>query len=178
VHAKQPYSEQLYRAFWRRAVANQHVTEIQGLFDGVADLPTARVATAGSCFAQHIGKSLKDRGLRYMDYEPAPPFLSALYANRLGYGVYSCRYGNIYTARQLKQLCDEVFGRRCPEDAIWTNESRYFDAPRPGIKPNGFRTYLPRLGFTIDLLRAGGRYIHVVASKNAEPAANISAVVA
>jgi SAM-dependent methyltransferase len=37
---------------------------------------------------------------------------------------------------------------------------------------------LPRLGFAIDLLRAGGRFIHVVASKKTEPAANIAAVVA
>jgi hypothetical protein len=73
-----------------------------------------------------------------MDYELPPQFLSAADANRFGYGVYSCRYGNIYTARQLRQLCDEAFGRRCAEDAIWSNENRYFDALRPGVEPNGF----------------------------------------
>lgn len=136
--AKQPYAQQPERAFWRKAVAAEHVTQMTGLFGGVPGLASKRVATAGSCFAQHIGKALRARGLNYMDYEPAPPFLGAADADRLGYGVYSCRYGNIYTVRQLRQLFEEAFGRRQPLDAIWIRDGRYYDALRPGVEPKGF----------------------------------------
>lgn len=136
--AKQPYAQQPDRAFWRKAVAAEHVTQMTGLFGGVPGLASKRVATAGSCFAQHIGKALRARGLNYMDYEPAPPFLGAVDADRLGYGVYSGRYGNIYTVRQLRQLFEEAFGRRQPQDAIWTRDGRYYDALRPGMEPKGF----------------------------------------
>lgn len=133
-----PYNDQPDRAFWRRAVASSHVTQMRDLFEGVPGLADAKIATAGSCFAQHIGRELKGRGLHYLDYEPAPPFLNAEDADRLGYGIYSCRYGNIYTVRQLKQLFDEAFGRRTPADLIWAKDGRLFDALRPGIEPNGF----------------------------------------
>ena len=136
--SRQPYSDQPPRAFWRRAVGGQDITRIDQLFDGVPGLAASGIATAGSCFAQHIGKALRARGLHYMDYEPPPHFLTAEQAETFGYGIYSCRYGNIYTVRQLRQLFDEVFGRRTPEDAIWVKDGRCFDALRPGIEPRGF----------------------------------------
>jgi hypothetical protein len=94
----------------------------------------------GSCFAQHIGKALRQRGLSYMDYEPAPTFLSEADSARHGYGIYSCRYGNIYTTRQLRQLFEEAFGNRSPKDGVWAKGERYFDALRPGIEPDGFES--------------------------------------
>jgi hypothetical protein len=72
MHSSNPYSNQPERAFWRKAAASQHITDIMGLFDGVPDLAASKIATAGSCFARHIGKFLKSRGLQYLDYEPAP----------------------------------------------------------------------------------------------------------
>nr|WP_245639102.1 GSCFA domain-containing protein [Rubellimicrobium mesophilum] len=97
-----------------------------------------RVATAGSCFAQHIGRSLASRGAAYMDMEPAPPvFSSQAEARRWGYGVFSCRYGNIYTSRQLVQLFDEAHGCRTPVERVWEKDGRYFDALRPGIDSVG-----------------------------------------
>ena len=149
---REPYSSQPERAFWSRAVAIKHATEMSGLFDRIPGLAGASFATAGSCFAQHFGRALKSRGLRYMDYEPAPTFLyakAAYYdppppfsdpedAARFGYGVYSCRYGNIYSVRQLRRSFDEAFGRRRPEDAIWAKGERFYDALRPGVEPNGF----------------------------------------
>lgn len=133
-----PYQGRPERAFWRKAVAAGHVTELSGLFDGVPDLDKYQVATGGSCFAQHIGKALRQRGLSYLDYEPAPPFLSTAESQRHGYGIYSCRYGNIYTTRQLWQLFQEAFGKRSPKDDVWARDDRYFDALRPGIEPDGF----------------------------------------
>jgi hypothetical protein len=73
-----------------------------------------------------------------VDYEPAPPFLPPTDADRYGYGVYSCRYGNIYTVRQLWQLFQESFDLREPKEVVWERNGRYFDALRPGIEPDGF----------------------------------------
>lgn len=137
MHSSNPYSNQPERAFWRKAAASQHITDITGLFDGVPDLAALKIATAGSCFARHIGKFLKSRGLQYLDYEPAPAFLSTTDAERYGYGLFSCRYGNIYTARQLRQLFDEAFERRKPQDAVWKKDNRYYDALRPSAEPRG-----------------------------------------
>ena len=136
--AKHPYADLEDRAFWRKAVAAEHATMLKALFDGMPDITNMKIATAGSCFAQHIGRALRNRGLKYMDYEPAPTFLNAAQADRLGYGVYSCRYGNIYTVRQLRQLFDEAFGLRTPIDGYWTKDGRVFDALRPGVEPGGF----------------------------------------
>ena len=97
-----------------------------------------RIATAGSCFARHIGNNLAARGAAFMDMEPSPPvFSSAAEARRWGYGVFSCRYGNIYTSRQLVQLFDEAHGTRMPEERVWEKEGRYFDALRPSVDPVG-----------------------------------------
>lgn len=135
-----PYRDFPDKAFWNRAVSNQSVSTLSGLFDGMGALAGARISTAGSCFAQHIGRALRKRGLGYLDLEPAPPFLTADEADRLGYGVYSCRYGNIYTVRQLLQLFQEAHGERTPAEGIWTAGGRHFDALRPGLQPDGFAT--------------------------------------
>ncbi len=97
-----------------------------------------RIATAGSCFAQHIGNNLAARGAAFMDMEPAPPlFDSATEARRWGYGVFSCRYGNVYTTRQLVQLFDEAHGMRTPVERVWEQGGRYYDALRASIDPVG-----------------------------------------
>lgn len=133
-----PYSGLPDKAFWRTSIAGRHISEVANLVRSLPDLRDAKIATAGSCFAQHIGKALRTRGLQYLDYEPAPEFLSAQDADRFGYGVYSCRYGNLYTVRQLWQLFQEVFGTRKPAIPVWENNGRYFDALRPGIEKEGF----------------------------------------
>ena len=95
------------------------------------------VATAGSCFAQHIGQNLQHAAL-FMDMEPAPPvFKSSAEARPWGYGVFSCRYGNIYTSRQLLQLFDEAHGNRIPCERVWEKQGRFYDAMRPSVDPIG-----------------------------------------
>ncbi len=96
-----------------------------------------RIATAGSCFAQHIGRHLKLRGVRVIDTEPAPPGLTGEAATAFGYEMYSARYGNIYTVRQLLQLVSEAVGTFTPAEVVWERDGRYFDALRPGVEPEG-----------------------------------------
>jgi hypothetical protein len=135
---RHPYTTMHDRAFWNRSVSNRHVSDLADLFENNLIGPDTRVATAGSCFAQHIGRALRQRGLGYLDLEPAPSILTTSEADHLGYGVYSCRYGNIYTARQLVQLFAEAHGYRQPDELLWQKGDRWFDALRPGLQPEGF----------------------------------------
>lgn len=101
-----------------------------------------KIATAGSCFAQHIGRNLRRHGFGIMDVEPAPADLPADKRADSGYGIFSARYGNIYTARQLLQLAEEVFGLRpTPDHIAWQGPNgRWFDALRPGVEAHGMAT--------------------------------------
>lgn len=96
------------------------------------------VFTAGSCFAQHIGRNLKRAGFGVLDAEPVPKFIDDGLANSFGYRLYSARYGNIYTVRQLRQLLCETFEGNAISDLVWTKGDRFFDSQRPAIEPNGF----------------------------------------
>lgn len=133
-----PYRDLPERAFWRRAVADKHYVDMDGLWDPIELSLTDRIATAGSCFAQHIGNNLAARGANFVDFEPAPSyFRDDAEARRFGFKVYSCRYGNIYTSRQLLQLFQEAFGERTPKEIVWAKGDRFYDALRPGTDPVG-----------------------------------------
>ena len=133
-----PYTVQPERAFWRAAVGKRHYSELAEMWTPMPIRKTDRIATAGSCFAQHVGKNLALRGADWMNLEPAPPtFGSEAQARRWGYGVFSCRYGNLYTTRQLVQLFDEAHGHRKPDEKVWRKGDRYFDALRPSVDPVG-----------------------------------------
>lgn len=135
-----PYDDRPAAAFWRTAVADADPAAPKELFApkwGIA--PSDRIATAGSCFAQHIGRHLARRG-SVLDVEPAPRGLPVAERARFGYGLYSARYGNIYTTRQLRQLAEEVEGLRTPADPVWRKGARWFDALRPGVEPSGLES--------------------------------------
>ncbi|ATE64029.1 GSCFA domain-containing protein [Rhizorhabdus dicambivorans] len=136
-----PYRSLPEAAFWRRAVAGKGPA-IDPLAGGFLSLGREdKVATAGSCFAQNIARYLKRSGFNYMVSETAHPIVPAAVAERHGYGLYSARYGNIYTARQLLQLFERAYGRFSPAEAIWRapeGDSGLVDAFRPTIEPGGF----------------------------------------
>jgi len=135
--AEHPYAALPPEAFWKTAVATRHYADLEDLCGPVRLAPADRVATAGSCFAQHIGTNLAARGARYMDAEPAPAGWSHEDARRHGFGIFSARYGNIYTSRQLLQLAEEALGRRVPQIRVWEKGGRFFDALRPSVDPAG-----------------------------------------
>ena len=117
---KHPYSNLPERNLWPKAVRDRHFADLEDLWEPLELSRSEKVATAGSCFAQHLGRNLKERGANYLDMEPAPDFLGDEdEARKWGFGVFSCRYGNIYTVRQLVQLLrGAVTGRLDPAD-IW-----------------------------------------------------------
>jgi len=100
-----------------------------------------KIATAGSCFAQHIARRLRAAHYNVMDKEPAPKALPRPQHEAYGYSMYSCRYGNIYTVQQLLQLAQEAFGERNIDLPVWQRDGRFFDALRPGTEPNGFASH-------------------------------------
>lgn len=150
--ARHPYSELPDHAYWRRAVANVE----PGARDPVVSAPfqiaaRTKVAAAGSCFAQHIGRYLKAAGCAALVTEQAHPIMTEAAAQALNYGVYTARTGNIYTARQLSQLIERAYGRFQPAEDIWDEGGGvWLDPFRPAIQPGGFAS--PR-EYTIDRAR-------------------------
>ena len=137
-----PYSGIPDHQFWRRAMSRQESFRLDPVTaTGFSIAVTDRVATAGSCFAQHISRSLAGIGFNYYVPEQPAPDLPAAEATRRNFGVFSCRYGNLYTARQLLQLFQEAFGQRSPVETAWRRpDGRFVDPYRPPIEPDGFET--------------------------------------
>lgn len=134
-----PYEGLPAASFWRRAVAGVPAGEVDPVVAGKFRIAADdRVATAGSCFAQHISRYLGSAGFRQFVTETGHP-ITALHAADFGYGLFTARYGNLYTARQLLQLLERAFGCFSPLDDIWHGTShRFIDPFRPQIQPGGF----------------------------------------
>ena len=141
-----PYKNLPDRQLWKKAVAERYPLTIEQLYDGKFEINREhRVATCGSCFAQHIGRRMRMRGFNYLDVEKAPQTLPENQHIANGYGIYSARYGNVYTSRQLLQLTRRALGELVL-DEVWAlpandkGEIRYVDPFRPNLHPGGFDT--------------------------------------
>jgi hypothetical protein len=134
-----PYRGLPPRAFWKTAVADRHFFDITDLATPKRKIRLEdRIATAGSCFAQHIARRLRGSGFDFIDMEPAPSRFLLAESQSFGYGLFSARYGNVYTSRQLNQLWLRAHGQFEPLDNVWGNSDRFYDPFRPSIEPNGF----------------------------------------
>jgi len=136
-----PYTGLPDRAFWRTGVCGSDGTALD-----IPDIPThplrrsERIVTAGSCFAQHIARALRAHDFNFIDAEPPPPLLPRELHAQYGYGLYSARYGNVYTSAQLRQLIERAFGKFRPAEDSWQQGGRWFDPFRPSIEPDGFES--------------------------------------
>ena len=136
-----PYSELPSSAFWKSGVTQESPYSVKNIYKKKFDIkPNTKIATAGSCFAQHIGNYLKKNGYKVIDQELAPKGLPDNLHQKYGFSMYSARYGNIYTVKQLLQLAQEVAEERKPENYIWKKNGKYFDALRPAVEPEGHDT--------------------------------------
>ena len=135
-----PYEQALAHQFWRQGVAAVPPFAIDPLVSApFAISADHKIATAGSCFAQHIASALASNGLRYFIAEEPPASFTGEEVRRRNYGVFSCRYANIYTARQLLQLAMRAYGRFRPALDVWTRQDgRFVDPFRPLIEPDGY----------------------------------------
>ena len=135
-----PYWDVPETSLWKPSVADLAPDRVAPFVEPVPLISTtSRVASAGSCFAQHISRHLRQWGYNYFVTEAGPPWLSQANKARHAYGAYSARFGNIYTARQLRQLAERSFGRFAPDVPVWPLPSdRVADPFRPRIEPEGF----------------------------------------
>ena len=133
-----PYSDLPDRAFWRSAVTQRDALDPGDLYVPKFQIDRSiRVMTAGSCFAQHVGRTLRNAGFNVIDNEPLPANVPDTVANKFGYRLYSARYANIYTVRQLLQLFKETRGRFEPAEPVWEKGGRFYDSQRPSVDPGG-----------------------------------------
>jgi hypothetical protein len=151
-----PYDDLPPHAFWRRAVADPGIDGLSDLWSSRWDLPAdARFATYGSCFAQHISRALRARGMGWIDAEPAPPRTPPEVAMAFGYAVFSARTANIYATAQLRlllALATGDVGMDGPE--IWHDAGRFRDSLRPAIEPDGFASRDEALASRASMVRA------------------------
>jgi hypothetical protein len=129
-----PYHGRPDYTFWRRSVAGPAPEDVDPVIEAPFLIgPEDRIATAGSCFAQHISRTLKRLGYRYLVTEPEPE------GGGENYGVFPARFGNIYTVRQLRQTFDRVYAVFRPQDSVWSRaDGALVDPFRPQIQKEGF----------------------------------------
>ncbi len=138
--AEHPYKSAPAHTSWRRAVGAPKPREVDPVVNfGIHIGRNSKVATAGSCFAQHIARHLKKSGFNYYVAEPGHPILPESVRLANNYGLFSARYGNIYTARQLLQLFQRAYGLYQPVEDCWKEkEDVFLDPFRPSSQPGGF----------------------------------------
>ncbi|MGO4318049.1 GSCFA domain-containing protein [Agrobacterium sp. MCAB5] len=136
-----PYDNLPSAAFWRRSVSsvpNFLIDPVRGASFKIGR--TDAVATAGSCFAQHLSRAIKSKGFNYLVTE-AGECLTDQERDQRNFGVFSARFGNLYTVRQLRQLIERAYGLRKDNIDPWIrSDGRYADPFRPNIEPAGFET--------------------------------------
>jgi hypothetical protein len=140
VDSSSPYLKLPPACRWRESVSGRTSSAIDPHLEPTLRVdPSDRLASAGSCFAQRISDALRSAGYNYLVLEEGPPFLAAEDKRSMNYGVYSARYGNVYTTLQLVQLFRRAFGRFNPGEPVWRNqEGGYVDPYRPAVQPGGF----------------------------------------
>ena len=135
-----PYSGLADYQFWRHAITQLPMDEVDPVVRSGFTLSLSdKVATAGSCFAQHISRTIQQNGFNYFVSETGDTGCNAEERQKRNYGVFSARFGNIYTARQLTQLFERAYGTFIPSDQYWVRgDGKFVDPFRPQVEPDGF----------------------------------------
>ncbi|HEX5274827.1 MAG TPA: GSCFA domain-containing protein [Candidatus Rubrimentiphilum sp.] len=138
-----PYANLADYQNWRKAVEPFAARQIDP--QGKTRFKIDRVmpiASAGSCFARRIAQSLRNSGFNYYDAEAAPAWLSSQQRSDYNYGIWSARFGDVFTTLQLLQLLQRAIGEFEPVERFWIGRQsdEILDPFRPRIQPNGFRS--------------------------------------
>lgn len=134
-----PYIDRPDTSYWRTGVSDRGGFGLTGLWQPRFPITSDSVIiTFGSCFAQNISRRLVTRGYRWLDAEPVPDHTPDEIKAKYNYGVFSCRTGNIYTTRMLRQWLEFAFGEAVPMIAPLERNGRYYDPYRQQIEQEGF----------------------------------------
>ncbi|RNF32805.1 GSCFA domain-containing protein [Paracoccus methylarcula] len=138
---KHPYVGLDDHQFWKRSpgiIDKSDLDPVTGTPFKISSID--KIVTAGSCFAQHVARFMSNSGFNHYITEKAHPAIIPEVSQRHNYGMFSARYGNIYTARQLKQLLLRAYGEFEPLVAAWPGRGAgtVVDPFRPQIAPGGF----------------------------------------
>lgn len=136
-----PYRGLPDQQFWRKDKGISDGSQLDPVSDPPFRIaPDERIVTAGSCFAQHVATYMSEAGFNHLITEQAHPLVPAALAKQFNYGMFSARYGNIYTARQLRQLFERAYGTFTPLDVSWCAPKGHgvVDPFRPQIQPEGY----------------------------------------
>ena len=161
---RNPYVENPDHTFWGLAISDRAVGEIDpatGL-DLFQISPNDAVMTMGSCFAQHVSKKLSNQGLNFLVTENHSEGIP--YNHDFGYGVFTARYGNIYTIAQSIQLLKRCTGEYVERGDVWMYKNNWIDSFRPRAVPGGFDSEKALLA---------DREIHLAATLKAFKTANV-----
>jgi len=130
-----PYQSLPPEAYWAKSVADRPAADIEVQHEPRFRIDfTTPIASAGSCFAQHIARWLDANGYNYLVAESGPPDIAPDLRRSRGYGLYSARFGNVYTALQLVQLFDRAYGELAPEEPPWRRGDGFVDPFRPRVE--------------------------------------------
>ena len=136
-----PYETVAGCQVWYKGVTAHAPGHLDPVTVGGVITKTDKVATIGSCFAQHIARKLSAFGFHYFVPKLAPADMSATEARAKNFGVFSARYGSVYTPKQALQLFDRAFGNFHPSEQIWRKGEIFVDAFRPQIEPAGYASH-------------------------------------
>ena len=122
------------KAFWSRSVSRDFSADSLWGEDSQSSLfqKDDLIVSAGSCFASNLIPWIEKVGLEYLRTEELPPQFKDMPEN-LGYRNFSAAYGNIYTARHLRQLYEQALGMRVPVEDRWHIDGMVIDPFRPGL---------------------------------------------
>ena len=134
-----PYKAAPTRAFWRRSVSTLQAEAIDPVtpphFDRIDK--STKVVSAGSCFASNIARYLIEAGHNYLVTENLHPAVYSInpgWWKKLGYGVYSAHYENIYTPLQMHQTLLRAYGISRPIEDRWVrDDGAVIDPFRPNL---------------------------------------------
>lgn len=140
-----PYQTLPPHNFWKTGVEKQHPLTMKNMYKKKFNIEYKdKIATAGSCFAQHIATHLKSSGYIILDKEPPAYYGKSPenFGQNFGYNLYSARYGNIYHVRQLLQLAKEsILGVVNKDDLCWIGKNgKFHDSMRPTVEPEGLNS--------------------------------------
>jgi len=131
-----PYLDLPDYCFWSRSVSDAAPGSIDPVTSNRRIGAGDKIATMGSCFAQNLGPRLRAAGLSYFTPEMPAGALSPEAARKQGYGLFSARYGNVYTPKQALQLFERAYGQFVPAEDVWAADGGgYVDAFRPALGP-------------------------------------------